>query len=86
MAAGAGALGVSLGGAATYDGVPELRPPLGEGPAPSREDLDRAWSLVWRGVTLWLGALCMASAIAANGGETPPSPRPDAVLTLRSFT
>jgi adenosylcobinamide-phosphate synthase len=45
MASGAGALGVSLGGAAVYDGEVEQRPPLGAG-RPPRRDILRAWRLV----------------------------------------
>ena len=60
-AAMAGALGVSLGGPAAYDGVPHLRPRFGEGPRPTRLDLRR-------GVGLYLRA-CAALAVAlAMGG------------------
>jgi adenosylcobinamide-phosphate synthase len=63
MASGAGALGVQLGGAAVYDGVTELRPPLGNGPAARADDVARAWRLVWRTTLLWTvlatGALCV---------------------------
>jgi len=63
MASGAGALGVTLGGAAVYDGEVELRPVLGSGPAAGAGDIRRAWRLVWRTTLLWLaaaliGALC----------------------------
>ncbi len=54
MAAGAGALGVSLGGAAVYHGSSESRPVLGEGPAPDAATIRAAVSLVRRGVLLWL--------------------------------
>lgn len=54
MAAGAGALGVQLGGLARYDGVDECRPPLGDGPAAQPADIARAWRLVWRSCALWL--------------------------------
>ncbi|MDQ7992067.1 MAG: cobalamin biosynthesis protein [Propionicimonas sp.] len=40
-AAFAGALGVTLGGTNTYDGVVEDRGELGDGPAPSPKDLER---------------------------------------------
>jgi adenosylcobinamide-phosphate synthase len=53
MAAGAGALGVSLGGAATYHGRVEQRPVLGRGPAPNARDIARALALVRRGALLW---------------------------------
>ncbi|XXF10613.1 cobalamin biosynthesis protein [Pseudomonas sp. D2-3] len=54
MAAGAGALGVSLGGAAVYHGELHPRPGLGEGPPPRARDIERAMNLVWGGVLLWL--------------------------------
>ncbi|KAB0550387.1 cobalamin biosynthesis protein [Pseudomonas argentinensis] len=54
MAAGAGALGVSLGGAAVYHGELHQRPELGEGPSPRARDIERAMNLVWGGVLLWL--------------------------------
>ena len=44
-AAMAGALGVSLGGPATYDGVASERPVLGEGARPSPADLARGLGL-----------------------------------------
>ncbi|MBI5901232.1 MAG: cobalamin biosynthesis protein [Rhodocyclales bacterium] len=53
MAAGAGALGVSLGGAAVYHGRVEQRPLLGRGPAPDAKDIGRALALVRRGSLLW---------------------------------
>jgi adenosylcobinamide-phosphate synthase len=62
MAAGAGALGVRLGGAAVYHGAPKERPPLGEGDAPGARDIRRALALVRRGVWLWLGALLAIGA------------------------
>jgi adenosylcobinamide-phosphate synthase len=58
MASGAGALGVSLGGAAVYDGQLEQRPPLGTGPAATLADIERAWRLVLHTTLLWLGVAC----------------------------
>nr|WP_215730864.1 adenosylcobinamide-phosphate synthase CbiB [Pseudomonas lalucatii] len=60
MAAGAGALGVRLGGAAIYHGREEQRPPLGEGAAPRARDIERALNLVYGGVLLWLALLLVA--------------------------
>lgn len=60
MAAGAGALGISLGGAAIYHGHLEQRPPLGSGPAPNAADINRAMRLVQRGMWLWLVILMLA--------------------------
>jgi adenosylcobinamide-phosphate synthase len=57
MAAGAGSLGIALGGAAIYHGHEEVRPPLGQGPAPVAADLTRAITLVKRSLWLWLAAL-----------------------------
>ena len=53
MAAGAGAIGVALGGAAIYHGKLEQRPPLGEGPPPDARAIRAAVALVRRGVLLW---------------------------------
>ena len=65
MASGAGALGVLLGGSATYDGVLEQRPPLGAGSAPAAGDIERAWQLVLRTTMLWLAIVALA-ALAAH--------------------
>jgi adenosylcobinamide-phosphate synthase len=65
MASGAGALGVTLGGAAVYDGEVELRPVLGSGPAAAAADIARAWRLVWRATLLWLGIALAAAFLAA---------------------
>jgi len=66
MAAGAGALGLALGGAARYHGELEQRPPLGEGRAPGPADIRRAFRLVAGSVALWL-ALLSAWALLATG-------------------
>ncbi len=63
MAAGAGALGVRLGGAAVYHGAIEQRPALGTGAAPQAADIGRAVSLVQRSLWLWLGLLLAAGAL-----------------------
>ncbi|HEY0230331.1 MAG TPA: adenosylcobinamide-phosphate synthase CbiB [Dokdonella sp.] len=63
MAAGAGALGVRLGGAAPYHGVWEERPDLGEGAATSASSIERALRLVRCGTALWL-LLAVLAAIA----------------------
>lgn len=67
MAAGAGALGVRLGGAAPYDGVWEPRPALGEGDAPDADTIVRALRLVRRSVVLWL-VVALALGWAWPGG------------------
>lgn len=67
MAAGAGALGVRLGGAAPYDGVWEARPELGEGAMPDADAIHRALQLLHRAVVLWL-AVALLMAMAMRGG------------------
>ncbi len=57
MAAGAGALGVVIGGPARYAGEWHERPILGVGQAPTLDDIERALRLVRHGVWLWLGVL-----------------------------
>lgn len=57
MAAGAGALGVRLGGPAPYHGQWHERPTLGNGDAPDAAAIRRALHLVYRAVVLWLAAL-----------------------------
>lgn len=64
MAAGAGALGVAIGGPARYEGQWHDRPVLGAGAAPRREDIERALKLVRHGVVLWLAALWIIGGIA----------------------
>jgi len=65
MAAGAGSLGVALGGAALSHGQLEERPPLGAGAPPTAADLGRAVGLVRRGLWLWLAALFIFGALHA---------------------
>lgn len=63
MAAGAGALGIQLGGAARYHGVWVQRPPLGAGRPANAEDIRRALALVRHGVFLWLAITGIAMGI-----------------------
>ena len=65
MAAGAGALGLVLGGAACYHGQCLQRPPLGTGLAPAAADIDRALTLVRHAMWLWLGILWLWAIIRA---------------------
>ncbi|PXV54776.1 adenosylcobinamide-phosphate synthase [Dyella jiangningensis] len=69
MAAGAGALGVCLGGAAPYDGVWEMRPALGEGELPDAHAIVRALQLVRRSVALWLGVAMLLALAAWSAGH-----------------
>lgn len=57
MAAGAGSIDVQLGGAAIYHGVAQVRPPLGEGDAPTAAHIDSALQLINRTLLLWLAVL-----------------------------
>lgn len=61
MASGAGALGLALGGAATYDGIVEQRPPLGLGRSACAADIHRAWRLVAATCALWLTLIALAA-------------------------
>ena len=63
MAAGAGSLGLALGGAAIYHGQMEQRPPLGAGVPASAPDIGRALALVQRGVWLWLAVFFLVAAL-----------------------
>jgi adenosylcobinamide-phosphate synthase len=54
MAAGAGALQIELGGAASYHGHLTQRPPLGFGRRADVDDIARAVKLVQRALLLWL--------------------------------
>jgi adenosylcobinamide-phosphate synthase len=65
MAAGAGALGLALGGPARYHGQWQQRPSLGEGLAPRAEDIGRAVALVRRVLWLWLAAILLGGLILA---------------------
>ncbi|MDB5764080.1 MAG: cobD2 [Herminiimonas sp.] len=62
MASGAGALGLALGGAASYDGVVENRPPLGTGRIATASDISRAWRLVAGTTALWVGVVIVIAA------------------------
>ncbi|MGH8532409.1 MAG: adenosylcobinamide-phosphate synthase CbiB [Gammaproteobacteria bacterium] len=65
MAAGAGALGVILGGPARYAGEWHARPVLGAGRPPAVDDIERALGLVRGGVCLWLAVFGLAGALHA---------------------
>jgi adenosylcobinamide-phosphate synthase len=53
MAAGAGALGVRLGGAAIYDGKLKSRIVLGVGNSPCSNDIQRAWLMIRASIVWW---------------------------------
>lgn len=54
MTAGAGALGVRVGGSAFYHGVIKQKPVLGCGRPATVMDIDRAWLMVFRSALLWM--------------------------------
>lgn len=64
MAAGAGALGISIGGAACYQGEWHERPVLGTEEKPESRDIERALKLVRHGVWLWIGVLFVLGGVA----------------------
>jgi adenosylcobinamide-phosphate synthase len=64
MAAGAGALGLGLGGGAYYHGEWEERPPLGVGSPPDAGSIRAALKLVRSGVVLWLVLVVAGELIA----------------------
>ena len=53
MASGAGALGIKLGGNATYDGILKARITLGIGRSVRAEDITRAWLMVRTNMIYW---------------------------------
>jgi len=59
MAAGAGAIGVELGGSANYHGQNQHRPVLGSGSAPMAASIDDACDLVNNSLVLWLAVICL---------------------------
>jgi adenosylcobinamide-phosphate synthase len=64
MAAGAGSLSVELGGVATYHGVEQQRPLLGEGRSPEVNDIQRALILIRHTLLLYLLVLLLGGLIA----------------------
>jgi len=65
MAAGAGALGIVLGGAANYHGAAKERPTLGLGQPAQAADIGRAINLVQRGLWLWILVVFLGAALHA---------------------
>lgn len=63
MAAGAGSLGLQLGGAAIYEGCVEERPALGQGRSATRQDIPRALRLIARSQWLWLLVIGLGDAL-----------------------
>jgi len=65
MSAGAGSLGLALGGAAIYHGQREERPTLGEGRPARGEDISRALRLMRRSMALWLALYLIGGLLGA---------------------
>ena len=65
MAAGAGALQVTLGGNAVYHGKNKSRPLLGSGPAPNFYDIERSCNLLRRAIGLWLFIIIAGGMLSA---------------------
>lgn len=65
-AATAGALGISLGGSNSYDGVIETRGSLGDGPPASPADVGAAIEVTSRASWLVAGALAAAGVVGAK--------------------
>jgi adenosylcobinamide-phosphate synthase len=63
MAAGAGVLGISLGGPACYGGRWRDRPQLGTGRLPIKDDITRALDLVRTALGLWLTLLLVVALL-----------------------
>ncbi len=65
MAAGAGALGVRLGGTASYQGRSEVRPSLGAGQMPDANTIREAVRLVRNGAWLWFAVIAAGALVHA---------------------
>ena len=63
MAAGAGSLGISLGGTATYHGKTVAGVQLGDGRPPEIEDIDRSTRLITQGAVLWSAVSVLATLL-----------------------
>jgi len=64
MAAGAGAIGVILGGSAHYHGQEQQRPVLGAGQPPMAKSIDDACTLVNYSLALWLIVMAAISILS----------------------
>ena len=63
MAAGAGALGIRLGGPACYQGQWQERPVLGTGRLPQLADIGRSADLMTRALGIWLAGIFIVWAV-----------------------
>jgi adenosylcobinamide-phosphate synthase len=64
MAAGAGSLGVILGGKAVYNGIEDHRPQLGCGEVVQAADIDRCLNLINRCLFLWLVIIAVIEVLS----------------------
>ncbi|MBE9516302.1 MAG: cobalamin biosynthesis protein [Proteobacteria bacterium] len=64
MAAGAGALGVQLGGISHYHGQPVTKPSLGYGRRAVAADIDAAIAMIRKTIILWSGLIVLAGVVA----------------------
>lgn len=69
IAAGAGALGIRLGGPAVYHGAIVARPEFGAGRDAKPGDIARAVALLREMVTSWLALLLVAAIVAECAGQ-----------------
>lgn len=69
IAAGAGAIGAQLGGAAIYHGQVEIRQKLGAGDTANPAHIRHALALVARGQWLWLGVAALLALMNAGIGH-----------------
>ncbi|GIU16963.1 MULTISPECIES: adenosylcobinamide-phosphate synthase CbiB [unclassified Shewanella] len=63
MAAGAGSLNITMGGAAEYDGYICDKPVLGQGRPAEAKDINRAANLVWLSAIYWIIALLLLAVL-----------------------
>jgi adenosylcobinamide-phosphate synthase len=61
MCAGAGALGVTLGGSASYHGEQVDKPLFGCGEIPRVSDIYRALDMLYKSLAIWLGVIVIGS-------------------------
>ncbi|MEG3640226.1 adenosylcobinamide-phosphate synthase CbiB [Magnetococcus sp. PR-3] len=71
MAAGAGAIGVILGGTAQYHGHTKERPQLGFGQSASGKAIDEAQHLVQKALWIWLTFSVLLDLLFSNVGSNP---------------
>ncbi len=63
MAAGAGALGLVLGGPARYNNVLRRRPLLGEGAQPQLDDIEGSLALLRRATGIWVAVIVVCECV-----------------------